>query len=231
MYCNTRQTAGGLCAGFAWWYSWINHSECRLVYTRGIHENKNNEVRLSMPTYSYPEGWIQVVRSNLPPHLKRSLHSSHIPSSSQIIPNSLKHFSGASTSVVKEQGRIRRVWGYYSIMWPGLLRLPAGSGSRYRLLLEWLPVLCMVTSSQPRTSSTGWEQTQSEAVTSFSSSSSCSSPLWKTKAFVHIGSSHRPSLGHTDTVTLCMSWQSAYINSIKINKVRAFFSCKIFATF
>lgn len=132
-----------------WWYSWRNHSECRLVYTRGIHENKNNEVWLSMPTYSYPEGWIQVVRSNLPPHLKRSLHSSHIPSSSQIIPNSLKHFSGASTSVVKEQGRIRRVWGYYSIMWPGLLRLaPAGSGSRYRCYC-WNDFLCYAWSLLP----------------------------------------------------------------------------------
>lgn len=149
MYCNTRRLLVAYVLDSLWWYSWRNHSECRLVYTRGIHENKNNEVRLSMPTYSYPEGWIQVVRSNLPPHLKRSLHSSHIPSSSQIIPNSLKHFSGASTSVVKEQGRIRRVWGYYSIMWPGLLRLaPAGSGSRYRCYC-WNDFLCYAWSLPP----------------------------------------------------------------------------------
>lgn len=77
-------------------------------------------------------------------------------------------------------------------------------------------MVSMVTSSQPRTPSTGWEQTQEQS--HLSPSSISSPPLWKNKTILHIGSSCRPPLGHTDTVTLRMSWQSAYTNSIKINK-------------
>lgn len=84
------------------------------------------------------------------------------------------------------------------------------------LLLEWLPVLSMVISTQPRTPSTGWELTQSGAVTSFSSSSSCSSPSWKTKAILQPQTTTRPRW-HSYTryvMTKCL----LFSNSIKINR-------------
>lgn len=150
-----------------------------------------------------PKAWICLSQCQLPTMVLAHLISpntisallSMLPGPHPLLRASQSLFAKNSTPVVKEQGRRRRAWGYYPIMHPGLLRLaPAGSASRCRRYC-WNDFLaCMVTSSQPRSpaqagSRHSQKQTQTEAVTSCPSSSRCSSPLWKTKAILHITSS------------------------------------------
>lgn len=155
-----------------------------------------------------------------------------LPGPCSLLRESQPLFAKNSTPMIKEQGKSRRVWGYYLIMWPGLLRLaPAGSGSRYRCYC-WNGFLCYPWSFPPSPGPLAQAGSWHSQEQSHLSLVQAAALLLHEKP--RLFSSHRPPLGHADTVTLGMSWQSAYFSVIQSrlteHTMKHYFSCKIFAS-